>query len=79
MEHDGPFAAPELGPGEHRGAEIDGGGVDDFDGRSLPGLLGQLGGNPLVQLVVSPSKTTAGRCSLASARVERGTAVRPRW
>ena len=44
MELDGPLAAAEFGPGKDRSAEIDGGGIDDFDGRGFgdPELLSQL-------------------------------------
>jgi hypothetical protein len=28
---DGPYAGPELGPGKQRGAQVNGGGIDDFD------------------------------------------------
>ena len=52
MEFDGPFAGPELGPGKYGGAEINGSGIDDLDLRGLLGLGGQLGGDPLVQLII---------------------------
>ena len=52
MELDGPFTAPELGPGKDAGAEINGSGIDDFDLRGFLGLSGQLGGKPLVQLII---------------------------
>ena len=31
MKLDGPFPSPEIGSGENRGAEINGGGIEDFD------------------------------------------------
>jgi hypothetical protein len=37
VELNGPFAGPELGPGKNGSAEINGGGIDDFD---LPYILG---------------------------------------
>jgi hypothetical protein len=52
VEFDGPFVAPELGPGEHRGAQINSGGIDDFDFRRLLRLLRQFSGEPLLQLII---------------------------
>ena len=52
VEVDGPFAGPELGPGKDGCAEINGGGIDDFDLRGLLGLGRQIAGNPLVQLII---------------------------
>jgi hypothetical protein len=45
MELDGPFPAPELGPGKDAGTEINDSGIQDFDLRAL-GLGGQPGGKP---------------------------------
>lgn len=52
VEFDGPFAAPELGPGKHYSAKVNGGGIDDSDLRRLLRLLRQFSGKPLVQPII---------------------------
>jgi hypothetical protein len=52
MQFNGPFAGPKLGPGKDRSAQVDGGGIDDFDLRGLLGLWRQRSGDPLIQLIV---------------------------
>jgi hypothetical protein len=42
VQLDGPFAGPKLGPGKDRGADVNGGGIDDLDGWGLLGLRRQL-------------------------------------
>jgi hypothetical protein len=60
VELDGPFAAPELGPGKDAGAQVNGGGIDDFDFRRLLRLLRQFSGEPLVQLKIGLFKDDGG-------------------
>jgi hypothetical protein len=52
VQLDSPLAGPKLGPGKDRGAEVNGGGLDDFDWRSFLGLRGQFGGEPLIQFII---------------------------
>ena len=52
VELDRPLAAAEFGPGEDRGAEVNGGGVADLDPRGLPGLGLHFLGQPLVELII---------------------------
>ena len=43
MELDGPLESSELGPGKDCGAQVNGGGIDNFDLRGRLGLSGQSG------------------------------------
>jgi hypothetical protein len=42
VQFDGAFADPKVSPGKDRGAQVNGGGINDFDLRGLVGL----GANP---------------------------------
>jgi hypothetical protein len=37
VQLDGPLAGPKLGPGKDRGAQVNGGGINDLDRRGLLG------------------------------------------
>ena len=52
MQLNGPLADPKLGPGKHRRAQVNGGGIDDFDRRGLLRQWRQLGGDPLIQPII---------------------------